>query len=579
MHVLGVHTGGHDASACLFRDFELVAAVSLERLRRVKSAGVSIRQPMPAAAIDECLLIGGVTRREVDAVCFSRAFFEYQDYKLTRRRAASQLLYRLRRKPRLELLDSMMVKEGEPSGAAVFRSEAFLQREGFDNAKFYLYNHHLAHGVSAYFYSGFDEALIHTADGAGDRVSYSARIGRQGRIELLFGGDEELFKPQEVNSLGLLYGYFTRALGFIPNRHEGKLVGLAAYGKPVAAERILSLFKVDESGRIRSPFTHYREMAAEAKVISSGLSREDAAASIQHALETLMLLSISAQLKRTGVKKLALGGGVYANVKLNRRLLEDTQADGIFIFPPMGDDGLPIGGCLDYLYNRFGFEEWNRNRRLLNSMLLGRDHRPDSERLASEFPDVRLLPQTESDEVAGAAVEALLAGKALGIHEGRMEFGPRALGARSIIASPTRRDINDSLNARLARSDFMPFAPVVLAERAADVFDIGVGNAHPAHFMTITCDVKPEWRDRIPAVVHVDGSARPQILEPEPRTLYRRILEAWNARTGIPVLVNTSFNVHEEPIIDSPEQALAALAANRVDLLVLGGRIFARGGP
>jgi len=577
MNILGVHNGGHDASACLFKDFKLVAAVSLERLKRVKSAGVSALQPMPTAAIDECLLIGGVTRREVDVVCCSRAFFEYQNYILTHRRAASQLLYRLRGKPRLQLMDSMMRKEGAPDGAAIFRGAEFLRREGFDKAEIYFYNHHLAHGIPAYFYSGFDEALVHTADGAGDRVSYSARLARKGRFELLFGGDEEFFKWQEVNSLGLLYAYFTRAIGFTPNRHEGKLVGLAAFGKPVAADRIMSFFKVDETGRIRSDFAHYRDMAATAKSIASELTREDAAASIQHALETLMRQSISILLDKTGAKKLACGGGVYANVRLNRLLLEDTPADRIFIFPPMGDDGLPIGGCLDYLHHRFGFEEWDRNRHPLQSVLLGRDPQSHPEALARASQNTRLLAEKES-EVVGAVVEALIAGKAVGIHEGRMEFGPRALGARSIIASPVRRDINESLNARLARSDFMPFAPVVLAERAAEVFGIHSGNAHAAHFMTITCDVKPEWRDRIPAVVHVDGSARPQILEPEPRTLYRRILEAWNAKTGNPVLVNTSFNVHEEPIIDSAEQALAALAGNRVDLLVLGGRLFGRDG-
>ena len=209
-------------------------------------------------------------------------------------------------------------------------------------------------------------------------------------------------------------------------------------------------------------------------------------------------------------------------------------------------------------------------------MLLGRDHRADPDALAVAFPKLRLSPIREPDAVAAAVADALAAGKAIGLHDGRMEFGPRALGARSILASPIRREINDSLNARLSRSDFMPFAPVGLSEYAEQLFDIRVGNAHAARFMTITCDVRAAWRDRIPAVVHIDGSARPQIVDPEPRTLYRRILEAWHSRSGIPALVNTSFNVHEEPIVDSPEQALAALEADRVDLLVLNGRIFER---
>ena len=233
-----------------------------------------------------------------------------------------------------------------------------------------------------------------------------------------------------------------------------------------------------------------------------------------------MTRSIGALQKRTGLRNLVVGGGVYANVRLNRRLLENNAAEAIFIFPAMGDEGLPIGSCLDYLLQQRGPEEWQRNRRVLDSMLLGRYHRPDPDALAAAFPKLRLSPIWESDAAVEAVADALVAGKAVGIDDGRMEFGPRALGARSILASPTRREINDSLNARLSRSDFMPFAPVVLSEYAEQLFDIRVGNAHAARFMTITCDVRAAWRDRIPAVVHIDGSARPQIVDPEPRTLY-----------------------------------------------------------
>ena len=275
-------------------------------------------------------------------------------------------------------------------------------------------------------------------------------------------------------------------------------------------------------------------------------------------------------------KSLAVGGGVYSNVRMNRHLLETTAAEAIFVFPAMGDDGLPVGGALDFLLRRHGAKVWSAHRRKLTSMLLGRDHKADAEALARDYPQLRLSPLRDPDKVVAAAVDALVAGKALGLHEGRMEFGPRALGARSIIAAPSRREINDSLNARLSRSDFMPFAPVVLAEHAGEVFDIRPGAAHAERFMTITCDVKPQWRERIPAVVHIDGSARPQLLDAEPRTLYRRILEGWHERTGVPVLVNTSFNVHEEPIVDTPAQALDALAADRVDMLIVGGRIFER---
>jgi carbamoyltransferase len=576
MYILGVHTGWHDASACLYKDFELIAAVSLERLTRVKSAGITGITPMPNRAIDECLAIGGIGRGDVDVVAMSRALFEYQDFALTGLSALEQAWYRVRGKRRLRLADHMMRKEGKTDASAIFRSERFLAREGFARARLHFYNHHLAHALPAYFYSGFDEALIHTADGTGDGVAFSARVGRPSGIELLFGGDEGFLGRRERNSLGLLYGGFTDALGFTPNRHEGKLVGLAAHGRPVAAELVVSWYRVEETGRIRADFRKNRQIGELAAAVCRDLSPGDAAASIQEAVEVLMARSITALQTRTKLRSLAVGGGVHANVRLNRHLLENTAADAIFVFPAMGDEGLPIGGCLDYLLQQRGYEEWRRNRHVLDSMQLGRDHCADPDALAAAFPVLRLSPIREPDAVVAAVADALVAGNVVGIHDGRMEFGPRALGGRSILASPARREINDSLNARLSRSDFMPFAPVVLSEYAEELFDIRPGNAHAAHFMTITCDVRAAWRDRIPGVVHIDGSARPQIVDPEPRTLYRRILEAWHSRTGIPALVNTSFNVHEEPIVDTPEQALTALEADRVDLLVLNGRIFER---
>ncbi|MFZ0205041.1 MAG: carbamoyltransferase N-terminal domain-containing protein, partial [Roseiarcus sp.] len=484
MYILGVHTGGHDASACLYRDFDLIAAVSLERLTRAKGAGVTTDEPMPDRAIDECLAIAGVGRGDVDVLALSRTLFEYQDFTLPSLRAVKQAWYRLLRRPRLRFLDRVMRRERETDASAMLRTDRLLARCGFGRARPHFYNHHLAHALPAYFYCGFDEALIHTADGIGDGVAYSARIGRPSGVELLFGGDEELFgRRQNPNSLGLLYGNFTGALGYKPTRHEGKLVGLAAHGRPIAAERVMSWFHVEETGRIRGDFRK-NQMGELALTVCRELSPADAAASIQEALEVLMTRSISALQKRTGLRNLAVGGGVYANVRLNRHLLENTAAEAIFIFPAMGDEGLPIGGCLDYLLQQRGPEEWQRNRRVLDSMLLGRDHRADPDALAAAFPKLRLSPIWEPDAVVAAVADALVAGKAVGIHDGRMEFGPRALGARSILASPARREINDSLNARLSRSDFMPFAPVVLSEYAEQLFDIRVGNAHAARFMT-----------------------------------------------------------------------------------------------
>jgi carbamoyltransferase len=574
--ILGIHTGFHDASACLFRDFELVAAVSLERLTRRKNDGVDTSRPLPDAAIDEVLEIGGVARSEVDVVAASRALFPRTLFRMSGL-AGLKMAFRERgaKDDELRFVDKMMRKQGTLDALDVFRAEDFLSQNGFNRARMHFYNHHLAHGLPAYFFAPFDAAILHTADGAGDGVAYSARRADKSGVTLLYGGDDEgILGPKRAGSLGLMYAGFTKALGYIPNRHEGKLVGLAARGQPVAADRVISYFQIETDGQIRASFGKHNEIADAAAANCRDLKPEDAAASIQEATERLMIESLRRVQAGTGLRKFALAGGVYANVKLNRRIFEEL-ADDLFIYPAMGDDGLVVGGCLDALMQQNGYETWFRRRRRLDDVSWGREHHADAEKLARGRADVALLPDANEDLIR-AVVDALVAGRAVGVHEGRMEFGPRALGSRSILASPVRRDINDSLNARLSRSDFMPFAPVVLAEEADAVFDLAPGMKEAARFMTITCNVKTAWREKIPAVVHIDGSARPQILEREPRTLYRRILEAWRGRTGLPVLVNTSFNVHEEPIIDTPAQALDALAADRVDLLVLCGRLFSR---
>jgi carbamoyltransferase len=236
----------------------------------------------------------------------------------------------------------------------------------------------------------------------------------------------------------------------------------------------------------------------------------------------------------------------------------------------MGDEGLPVGACLLYLYERDGAAHWSAQRRRLTQLYLGRKYDADFASAAGRHREI----VADHERPVEKAVDALIDGEVVAIYTDRMEFGPRALGARSILASPVRREVNDTINKRLNRSEFMPFAPVVLAEHVATVFDIHDGNAHAARFMTITCGVRPEWRERIPAVVHVDGSARPQIIDGDDVRLYRHVLELFYKRTGLPVLVNTSFNVHEEPIVDTPEQALTALLDRRIDRILTGEALY-----
>jgi carbamoyltransferase len=575
MYILGIHNGNHDASACLFRDYELLAAVSLERLTRKKNDGISAQMEVPSPAIAECLAIAGIGPADVDVICSSRAHWEVQSYNLRGRWWIKQQLYGLIGKPVITSMIDMMRKQGTKDAASIFNEDSFKRRYGYDKAKVHFFNHHVAHALPAYFFSEFDDALIYTADGVGDNIAYSASAARRGAIDVIEGGDATLMAPYKANSVGVLYSCFTNALGFIWNRHEGKVTGLAAFGKPVAVNEIMRHFSVDTQGRISSDFSNWGEMLAFAREVCGRLSREDAAASVQDALEQIVCNAVEKYLRATGMRKLAVAGGVFANVKLNRALLETTSAEAIFVYPAMGDEGLVLGGCLDYLRERDGAAAWHKNRYPLEKLYLGRDYTHDFGAVARSLPQVGVEPGRHVDK----AVDLLVRGKVVAIYTGRMEFGPRALGARTIMASPVQREVNDTINKRLERSEFMPFAPVVLEEHARTVFDINPGNAHAARFMTITCDVRPEWREKISAVVHVDASARPQIIKRTDNPLYFDILTGFHQRTGLPVLVNTSFNVHEEPIVDTPAQALKSLIEGRIDHIVTEDGLYSANAP
>ncbi|HJN60754.1 MAG TPA: carbamoyltransferase C-terminal domain-containing protein, partial [Alphaproteobacteria bacterium] len=284
------------------------------------------------------------------------------------------------------------------------------------------------------------------------------------------------------------------------------------------------------------------------------------------------LESVRRLLKRHGVRRLGLSGGVFGNVRLNRLLAEETDIDEAFVYPAMSDQGLPAGGVLQYLLERDGMETWLGARYPLETLYFGRDWGQGADRVFTGTPGIA----TPSDNPAAKAAELIEQGKAVAIFSHGMEYGPRALGARSILASPADAGINDALNTRLSRSEFMPFAPVVAEEDAATLFDIDARNRYTARFMTITCDVKPAWRARIPAVVHVDGTARPQIIRRADNPLYYDILAAFKQLSGLPTMINTSFNVHEEPIINRPEECAQALLDDRVDYVVTDKAVYRR---
>ncbi len=569
MRILAIQSvGHHDASAAAFDDYNLVAAVAEERLTREKGWGGGL----PWLAIDEVLRIASWTRRDVDVVVAMRGRFPSRYLKLS---SWADLFYRLRGRGRPEHeLSTWCQRARTTDTLAVFDAARFLADNGFRaDARMHFVNHHDAHASAALFFTDWDDALIYTSDGMGDGVSYSMRHLKDGRLQCFYGDDRWLLSRYCPGGLATAYGYATMAAGFRMFRHEGKLTGLAAYGEPALAPEFGALFSFDdETGLIETPFRKTRQMRAAVLALCAGKPREVIAASAQKMIEDVTMRSVGHWLKCTGARRLALAGGLFANVRLNRLLAEQQPVDEVFIFPAMGDDGLPVGAALAFLRERDGLAVWLKQRRRLSDVYFGRDFSGEVDESFAKDARVRRL---DGDPVV-RATELVRAGKAGAVYDGRMEYGPRALGARSIIASPHDAAINDNLNARLDRSEFMPFAPYVLEEDAARVFEIGDVNRYAARFMTITCAVRPEWRARIPAVVHVDGTARPQVVDDARNPLFAMLLRRFRDETGLPVLINTSFNVHEEPIVNSPQECLAALTGDRVDFVVTKRAVYVK---
>jgi carbamoyltransferase len=565
--ILAVHNGPHDAVAAVLVDYDLKAAVQLERLTRVKSDG-----GYPDLSIDETLGMVGATRRDVDVLAVSRS-----DYPVKYFRHFHGLRW-LREQWRthvegktLRWIPRETLRAGNPRVEDFFDVAAMRRDVGLrDDVAVHFYNHHCAHALPTLFYTEWDDALLVTSDGGGDTVNHSHRHFANGELKTIYGGDECLTAWPPIDSLGQAYAAATRALGFRDNRHEGKLTGLSAMGDPIHAERIGKHFHVDPAGRVHSNFLNNKAMFDLLRDIAKTSRREDVAASIQKVLEDTMFASVRRLLERNPARHLGLAGGVFANVRLNRLLAEQLGLEEIFVFPPMGDEGLPVGGALSYLLKRDGLARWLGQRRRLSDVYLGRDYTDQADDDLAAIAGVKRLP---GNPVAAAA-KRLAAGEIGAVYTGRMEYGPRALGARSILANPSRRETHDLLNERLDRSEFMPFAPVVPVERAAEVFDVNSVNAYACRFMTITCNVRPAWRERIAAVVHVDGSARPQTIERVTNPLYYDLVTGFERETGIPVLVNTSFNVHEEPIVNTPRECAQALLDRRIDFVVTKRAIY-----
>jgi carbamoyltransferase len=576
--VLGI-AASHDASACIFRDDKLVAAVSEERISRIKCDGGRL----PQGAIDECLRIAGISRREVDVIAsnydhFSERYCRRVNNPLHKRleRIVSNGVKRLRgleskRQVFLRSVQNDLRRMGSTQKPEEFLDAAeFLRAEGFrPDARIVFVDHHLSHAAAAAFYAGYDKCAVITMDGEGDLdIHYTASTFDGARLQCMHVGDRHGTSP------GYFYMDITELLGFRPLRHEGKVLGLAAFGDPKPLHDTFNrAMRLSADGLgFDSDFNGAEDALARRKDFLGqaikGHSREDVAAAAQAVFEETIVAICRNFLQSTGLRRLALNGGVFANVKLNQRLAALPECESVFVFPGMSDTGNSVGAAilaLDKLEPGF----LGRARHQLDTVYWGTD--PARDEIKAEL-DRRGLKYEELafDEVVERTAQAMHASQVVGWFQGPMEFGPRALGNRSMVAAPTDRSINTWLNERLERTEFMPFAPSALAEYADELFEGVEPGRHAAEFMTITYDVKPAWHDRIPAVVHVDGTARPQLVRRDRNPKYWQLIDRYRQLSGIPLVLNTSFNVHEEPIVCGPHEAAQALVDRRIDHLAIG---------
>jgi carbamoyltransferase len=574
--ILGLNAYHGDAAAALVVDGELVAAAEEERFNRVKHVA-----GFPALAAQWCLAEGGIRPEELDHLAVSRDPRANVGQKLLRtiRHGASARYLKAR------LQNAAKVRDVK----AALADSLGIEGDGL-RAQVHNVEHHQAHVASAFFVSPFEDAAILSIDGFGDFCSTMTAVGRGNAFRVL---DRVLFP----HSLGIFYAAITQWLGFPHYGDEGKVMGLAPYGDPskyLKAMRDIVRFDDGMFALDLDYFTHDKEgvdmtwddgsptigrIYSDKLVEAFGPARrpdgamttnyEDVAAAMQKRLEEVYLHIVTHLQETTGMTNLCLAGGVALNAVANGRIRPETGFDGLYVQPAAGDSGTAVGAAY-YVWN----QELGQPRSFVMTHAYTGPQYSDEE-LAAAFREAGFdATRLEDDMLFASVAERIAAGDVVGWFQGRMEFGPRALGHRSIVADPRRSDMKDILNARIKhREEFRPFAPSILAEATADWFD----QDYTSPFMVLVYKTKPDKREKIPAVNHVDDTGRVQTVERDVEPRYYRLIEEFGKLTGVPVVLNTSFN-ENEPIVRTPAEAVDTFRKTHMDVLVLGNYVVARNG-
>ena len=581
MNILGINAYHGNASAAIVCDGKLIAAVEEERFNRVRYAA-----GFPAQAIRYCLKTAGLTLNEIDHVAVPRNPYA---------RLATKIFYALRMPSFARERAKVLVKfQGIPEALA----QAFDADPQKIRTKFHRIEHHQAHLASSFYCSPFDRAAMLSADGLGDFASTMWGTGSGSRMKI----DGAIAFP---HSLGLFYSAVTQYLGFLKFGDEYKVMGLAAYGQPEQLKLFRDIVRFENGSGSNgfklglNYFSHHRtgpEMSwAEAdrtptlgKLFSERMERRlgparsadqaleqrhrNLAASLQVRLEEVYLGMLKKLADRTGLKAVCLAGGVAFNCVANGKIFDATPFEQVYVHLAAGDGGLSVGAAFFVWHQILG----KPRSFVMDHAYWGPEYSQEEIRRALDSNDLAqkgcVVSELGERELMRRAADIIANGKILGWFQGRAEWGPRALGNRSIVADPRRSEMKEILNKRIKhREIFRPFAPSILAEATSEYFE----KSHPSPFMTLAYAVRPEKRDKIPAPTHVDGTGRLQTVTREANPRYHALISAFRDLTGVPVVLNTSFN-DNEPIVCRPEEAIDCFRRTQMDALVMGDLLITR---
>lgn len=572
MYILGIYNG-HDSTATLIQDSKVIASVQEERFNRIKHyAGLPVR------AIDFCLSAGKISASQLNYIAIPRIRSTLDiDTLFGNPKSGFLEIEEIRDKSLSGYLRKMLIgvislmNAGNQFGFPIYVKKYQPNKQ----LKTIHVEHHLAHAASAYYTSGLDRCLVVTADGSGDALSQTIWLGENGKLK-------PTQKVGRNGSLGFFYNVITEALGWQVSEGEGKTMGLAPYGDTQNTKNKLNFcLPFYKDGKLIKPHNfgfpklwndsgvyhwHFAESEIVKKLIEK-YGRENIAAEAQRCLEEQIINFIKPNLKKMKLKKLAVAGGTFLNVKMNQRIQEECDLEDFYLFPDAGDGGTPLGAALFAYYNQ-GKVKYIPKR--INNIYWGSSYTDHQIKYFLDLQKIKYKKMKKNDLIKFTA-KLLSEGRIISWFQGKMEMGPRALGNRSILMDPRFAKNKDIINKQVKfRESFRPFTPSMTPEGAKLFID----NPKKAPFMIVSYNAHPQRKELIPAVVHIDGTLRPQIVERTANPLYYDLIKEFGEITGAPVLLNTSFNIRGEPIVESPRDAIKCFFDTGLDYLMIGSFII-----